>query len=195
MHKLLKHRTIILVTIIVVSSCRTVFYNIPNISDYKIFPHRIIKNAPQSVFYFSKSDNIENLGKLIFTDNHTLWINVVTLDEYVEGSRTAAFIIIRNDTIIYEKYNKKYQENSIFNIFSVMVFSLFVQWRVTACFDPVLNVVSCFCIWLGFSRMNFVDTSHSILLNLKVLFSVIISLGFRWSSNLLIIDMSLPVNL
>ena len=72
-----------------------------------------------------------------------------------------------------------WDDGIVFNIFSVMVFSLFVQWRVTACFDPVLNVVSCFCIWLGFSRMNFVDTSQSILLNLKVLSSVIISLGFR----------------
>ena len=119
MHNLLIHRTIILAIIVIVSSCRPVFYNIPNISDYKIFPHRVIKNAQESVFYFSKSDNMENLGKVIFTDNHTLWINVVTLDKYIEGSRTAAFIIIRNDTIIYEKYNKKYQESSIFNIFSV----------------------------------------------------------------------------
>ncbi len=119
MHKHLKHRIIILVLIAVVSSCRTVFYNIPNISDYKIFPHRVINNSPDSVFYFSKSENMENLGKVIFTDNHTLWLNVVTLDEYVEESRTVAFIIIRNDTIIYEKYNKKYQDNSIFNTFSV----------------------------------------------------------------------------
>jgi CubicO group peptidase (beta-lactamase class C family) len=45
--------------------------------------------------------------------------NVETLDDYIEGSKTAAFIIIRNDTILYSKYTGKYQENSIFNIFSV----------------------------------------------------------------------------
>jgi len=118
MHNQLKHITIILAIAAVVSSC-TVIYNIPDLSDYKIFPYRVIKNSPESIFYFSKADSINNLGKVILTNNRTLLPNVVTLDDYIEGSKTAAFIIIRNDTIIYEKYNKNYQENSIFNTFSV----------------------------------------------------------------------------
>jgi len=119
MHSHLKQITIILVVVAIISSCRAVIYNIPNLSDYKIFPYRVIKNSPESIFYFSKSDTTHNLGNIIFANNRTLWPDVVTLDDYIEGSKTAAFIIIRNDTIIYEKYKKKYQENSIFNTFSV----------------------------------------------------------------------------
>lgn len=119
MHNQLKHIIIILAIVAVASSCRTLIYNIPNLSDYKIFPYRVIKNSPESIFYFSKSDTLNNLGKVIFTNYNTLLPDVVTLNDYIEGSKTAAFIIIRNDTIIYEKYNKKYQKNSIFNTFSV----------------------------------------------------------------------------
>lgn len=118
MQNQLKYITILAI-IAVVSSCRVLIYNIPNLSDYKIFPYRVIMNSPESIFYFAKSDTLKDLGKEIFTNYNTLLPNVLTLDEYIEGSKTAAFLIIRNDTIIYEKYNKNYHENSIFNILSV----------------------------------------------------------------------------
>jgi CubicO group peptidase (beta-lactamase class C family) len=119
MHNRFRHFTIILAIITLGTACRTLIYNIPDISDYKIFPYRVIKNSPDSVFYFHRSDNFEKLGKVIFTNYNYLLPDVKTLDAYIEGSKTAGFIIIRNDSVIYEKYNKKYQENSIFNIFSV----------------------------------------------------------------------------
>jgi CubicO group peptidase (beta-lactamase class C family) len=115
----LKHIAILLAIAALVSSCRTLIYNIPDISDYKIFPFREIKNTPESIFYFSKPDTLNNIGKVILTEYNELLPNVKTLDEYLEGSKTAAFIIIRNDTILYSRYDRKYQENSIFNIFSV----------------------------------------------------------------------------
>jgi CubicO group peptidase (beta-lactamase class C family) len=114
-----KHIAIISITLWLISSCRPIIYNTPDLADYNIFPYRIIKNSPESVFYFPKSDTSHNLGKLIYTSYSSLLPNDVPLDEYVEGSKTAALIIIRNDTILYERYNKKYQENSIFNTFSV----------------------------------------------------------------------------
>lgn len=119
LHNQFKNITIILAILIVVTSCRVLIYNIPDVSDYKIFPYRIIKNAPDSVFYFTKSDSLKDFGKEILTDYNTLLPDVVTLNEYVDRSKTAVLLVIRNDTIIYEKYTKKYQENSIFNTFSV----------------------------------------------------------------------------
>ena len=119
MYNHLRNITVILAITALFSSCRALIYNIPDISDYKIFPSRVINNSPESIFYFSKPDTVNNLGKAIFTHYNKLLPNVKTLDDYVEGSKTAAFIIIRNDTILYSKYNGKYQENSIFNIFSV----------------------------------------------------------------------------
>ncbi len=116
---LLKHIAILLVAAWIFSSCRALIYNTPDLSDHNIFPYRVINNSPESVFYFSKSDTSHNLGKVIYTSYSSLLPNDISLNDYVEGSKTAALIIIRNDTIIYEKYNKKYQESSIYNTFSV----------------------------------------------------------------------------
>ena len=119
MYNKLNHILIILIIATAASSCRALLYNIPNETDYKIFPHRVIKNSPGSIFYFSKSDSLNNLGKVILTHYDELTPNLKTLDDYLNESKTAAFIIIRNDTILYCKYNEKYRENSIFNLFSV----------------------------------------------------------------------------
>ncbi|MBL7111954.1 MAG: beta-lactamase family protein, partial [Bacteroidales bacterium] len=94
-------------------------YNIPDISDYKIFPYRIIKHSPESIYYFERTEPSNESGKVILVNNHKFLPNVVTLDDYITESKTAAFLIIRNDTVLYEKYNKDYRENSIFNTFSV----------------------------------------------------------------------------
>ena len=109
---------IMLALVVSASSCR-IIYNVPDITDCDIFPYRVIKHAPDSVFHFSKSDGVNNLGNTIYAHNNLFLPDVVTLDEHIERSKTAVFIIIRNDSIIYEKYNKAYRENSIFNTFSV----------------------------------------------------------------------------
>jgi CubicO group peptidase (beta-lactamase class C family) len=114
-----KHIAIILATLVIISSCRPIIYNTPDLSDYNIFPYRIIKNSPESVLYFPKPDTSNNLGKAIYTSYSSLLPNDIPLDDYLEGSKTAVLIIIRNDTVIYEKYNKNYQESSVFNTFSV----------------------------------------------------------------------------
>jgi CubicO group peptidase (beta-lactamase class C family) len=41
------------------------------------------------------------------------------LDESLEGSNTNAFMVIKNDTIIYEKYFNEYNDNSLLTSFSV----------------------------------------------------------------------------
>ncbi|WP_298508739.1 serine hydrolase [uncultured Kordia sp.] len=41
------------------------------------------------------------------------------LDETLQGSNTNAFMVIKNDTIIYEKYFNEYNENSLLTSFSV----------------------------------------------------------------------------
>jgi CubicO group peptidase (beta-lactamase class C family) len=119
-------------------SCRALYYNIPDITDYKIFPYRTIKHSPETIYYFSKSDNPNYLGKEVVANNNYLLPDVVPLDEYIQESKTAAFIIIRNDSIIYEKYNKDYQENSIFNIFSIT--KVFITTLVGIAIDEGLIV-------------------------------------------------------
>ena len=100
-------------------SCRALIYNVPGLKDYKIFPYREIQNSPESVFHFDYAPPDQNYGKLLLTNNNILLPDAVTLEEYASGTKTAAYLVIRNDTILFEKYNKGYQESSIFNTFSV----------------------------------------------------------------------------
>lgn len=135
MYNQLKHIKLIFALTAVISSCALI-YNIPDISDHKIFPYRVIKNSPESIFYFNKSEATHDLGNVILTNYNCALPNVITLDAYINRSKTAAFIIIRNDTILYENYHKKYQRNSIFNTFSVT--KIFITTLVGIAIDEEL---------------------------------------------------------
>ena len=103
----------ILIIILSVSSCkvgRFAYYNFANITDYKVFPNRTIKNDPSSIFYFETETN--NPLKVKVSDGSTF-------EDYLEENETVAFVVIQNDTIKYEKYFNKYNRSSIVASFSM----------------------------------------------------------------------------
>ncbi|MFC2129600.1 serine hydrolase domain-containing protein [Bacteroidota bacterium] len=110
---------LLLALVLLPFSCRALYYNFPDITDHIHFPSRTIENSPDSIFYFTKADKESKLGNEIFASNHFMSPNVVNLDTYLEDTKSAAFVIIRNDSILYEKYNKEFSENTSFNIFSI----------------------------------------------------------------------------
>lgn len=103
---------------IVLSSC-SVIYNVPNIDDHKIFPYREIHKNPDSTFLFHDTDSKYDYGKQVMASPNYILPRSVSLDTYLENSKTAAFLIIRNDSLIYQKYTGDYSESSLFNVFSV----------------------------------------------------------------------------
>ena len=107
------------------SSCkiaRFAFYQKSNITDHKIFPDRKI-NASTEKFEFHIAE------ESITIDSVTLTINAKSknqtrkfrkaFEDYLMENNTVAFLIIRNDTILYEKYFDDYNESSIVNSFSM----------------------------------------------------------------------------
>lgn len=103
--------TLILLVTLVASSCqlgRYVWFNYADITDHKIFDKRPLKANPQP-FYFHTTDK----GKFPKT------INKEPFDEYLKDNKTVAFLIIKNDTIQYEKYFKGYDQQSIVASFSM----------------------------------------------------------------------------
>lgn len=111
--------------ILCLASCKIArfgYYQKSNITDHKIFPNREIA-APAETFEFHRRDrNIE-------VDSFTLTIPQkkdrepekvrISFEDYLIDNKTVAFLIIRNDTILYENYFKKYDEESIVNSFSM----------------------------------------------------------------------------
>ncbi|KAA3649885.1 MAG: class C beta-lactamase-related serine hydrolase [Bacteroidetes bacterium] len=88
-------------------------YNFANITDYKKFPKRELV-ASQNPFMFEVAS--KELGpKTISIEKG----KSISFNQFLEKSNTVAFIIIRNDTILYENYNNKYERESITTSFSM----------------------------------------------------------------------------
>ena len=70
-----------------------VFYNKPDIGDYRIFPSRGLQNdSGQFTFQYSEyRETPEELTRPVIGDS--------TVIDFIETSNTVAFLIIRNDTI------------------------------------------------------------------------------------------------
>jgi CubicO group peptidase (beta-lactamase class C family) len=110
---------VLLAFVFIMPSCRALRYNIPNLTDYEIFPYRTVNPDPESVFHFYRSDNTDYYGKRIKLNNNELLPDAICLDKYIDETKSVALLIIRNDTILFEQYEPAYNESSIFNIFSV----------------------------------------------------------------------------
>lgn len=98
------------------SSCqlgRFIVYNFANITDHKIFPERPL-TADSNAFQFEVAEQ-GNAPKSI---NNRKDENV-SFDEFLDQTNTVAFLIIKNDTIQYEKYFSGYEQESIVASFSM----------------------------------------------------------------------------
>lgn len=99
------------------SSCtvgRFFLYNFANINDYKKFQNKDIPNDTEAIHYFAeaKQDSFL-LPKLRKKDKRY---------DFVEGldkTKTVAFLVMRNDTILYEHYDNGYEQYTPVNSFSM----------------------------------------------------------------------------
>jgi CubicO group peptidase (beta-lactamase class C family) len=98
---------------------RYFLYNTVDIFDYTIFPARGIENSPPT-FHFSPS---ENGIALLPTLNQVVRANpkqsrTETIDQFLEQNGTTAFLLIRDDKLLFERYYNGYQRSSICTSFS-----------------------------------------------------------------------------
>jgi CubicO group peptidase (beta-lactamase class C family) len=99
---------------------RCLLWRDSDIEDYKRFPAREIRNAPP-VFHFNKAIDeaiLPRLGSVSYA-----WKgkqrSIGNLDEFLQSTGTTAFIVIKDDTIFYEKYFNGYTRDSINTSFSI----------------------------------------------------------------------------
>lgn len=76
----------------------------PSIDEYDIFENRTVKTDTYQPWLISKNYN-KKTNK--------------TLHAEIEKYKPAAFLVIKNDSIVYEEYWDKYNENSLTNSFSM----------------------------------------------------------------------------
>ncbi len=106
---------VLIIVSILFSSCkfgRFVVYNFADIKDYKKFPSRSL-TANQTKFKFNST------LKGIYPDTLKYGSKSLSFDKLLEDNKTVAFLIIKNDTIQYEKYFKGYNQESTIPSFSM----------------------------------------------------------------------------
>ena len=109
--RLIRFGLLTIITSTLLTSCqlgRFVFYNFADIKDHKKFQSRPL-TADTSSFNFQSINN----GKF------PKQLNDIPFDKYLADNKTVAFLIIKNDTIQYEKYFKGYDKESIVPSFSM----------------------------------------------------------------------------
>jgi CubicO group peptidase (beta-lactamase class C family) len=94
---------------------RFVIYNVADVNDYKIFPSRITHTNNEKFCFAPNhcSDEIR-VPVNILSGNQKMYF-----DEFLETKKTLAFLIIQNDTMIYEKYFNKCDQSTVIPSFSV----------------------------------------------------------------------------
>ena len=114
----------ILLTIILLSnsSCKTVRIIrevfLPKETDYKVFPYRTIeRDTVAHIFPVIRREAVD-IGRRILLDNRPVTPSAETLDIFSKKHKNMAFIILRNDSILYETYRKGMNEATTMTSFS-----------------------------------------------------------------------------
>jgi hypothetical protein len=135
-------------------------FALPNQNSYSHFPQRKIENQ-SPVFNFIKPNKDYSLGGLIGLTNKSLNPSNVVLDSFVKLHNTISFLIIRNDTILYEKYNGKYADSSLVSSFSMvkpMISTLIgiavEEGKIKSTDNPITNYLPEFKTKPGFEKIT-----------------------------------------
>lgn len=94
---------------------RVLAWRASDIQDYEKFPSRIVNNAAPT-FFFKQGPTPANLATIEYRYKGKILRD--GFDQFLESTGTTAFIVISDDTIVYEKYFNGYQRDSINTSFS-----------------------------------------------------------------------------
>lgn len=111
---------LVLFILLTFSSCRIgrfFWYNFADITDYKIFPSRPIHRDSLNTFRFIDTQNNVAIEKNISVMNKDSVR--VPLISVLQSTSTVAFLIIRNDSVLYENYFRNYDASSDVASFSM----------------------------------------------------------------------------
>lgn len=95
---------------------RVVEYQVPDAQTYKAYPQTIVAPADTAFNFIKQTSNRDDLDTLsVFDGKHHL----VPFKTYLEEGKTKLFMVIRNDTVIYQKFSPGYSDSTLTTLFSV----------------------------------------------------------------------------
>jgi len=90
-------------------------YGVADIKDGEKFDAITINNDSTQQFHFFETTNTNRFHPPSYLKNNSF----EAFDKFTSKGKTVAFLVIKNDTIIYENYSKKYHKNRLIPSFSV----------------------------------------------------------------------------
>ncbi len=144
---------IFLLIIVALQSClpaRFAWYNFSNITDHKIFPSR---SLPQSStpFQFIHAQRTDWIGD----------INLFKVDSIVRHNNSVAFLIIRNDSLLFENYYQNYTQESTVASFSAaksytsaLIGAAIADGSIKSVDDPITNYLTELKMNKGFDKIT-----------------------------------------
>ncbi|MGM9477667.1 serine hydrolase domain-containing protein [Pedobacter sp. GSP4] len=90
-------------------------YRTPRAGTYKIFPQEVAHKS-SSAFHFARNGVQRNdLDTLHVLDGNN---QSITLKDYLKNGEINAFLVIRNDSVLYERYAHGYSDSTLTSVFS-----------------------------------------------------------------------------
>lgn len=109
---------------------RLITQNVADVYDYKKYENRVIEGSKDNFQFFEKPD--ENYIESLF-DDRVKQSGFSNFDEWAKKSQTTALILIRRDTILYEKYFNGFSRDSYFH--SQSMAKSFISFLIGAAID------------------------------------------------------------
>ena len=121
---------------------RFIYYNFPNVTDYKIFPTRTAVRDSALTWHFAAT------SKPKIPKTFTVGGKERQFEYYLKENKTVAFMIIKNDTVQYENYFNGYDQSSVVASFSMAksVTSILIgcaidEGLIKSVEEPVVNYI------------------------------------------------------
>ena len=103
------------------SSCTALRYNVPNVTDYKIFKTSTVQrsNNPTNLIKATNNAILPDEFLWAVSKKDDSYYEYASPEKFLEEMGTHSLIIVRNDSILYEKYFNGFQPNDIQTVFSI----------------------------------------------------------------------------
>jgi CubicO group peptidase (beta-lactamase class C family) len=98
------------------TAVRTVVHNFADLDDHTIFANRAIERGAETSPLRTLSRVPRFVTEMKVPDEQG---TLRPLDEYLDETSTAAFVVMRDDRIVYERYSRGFEESSLLNSFSI----------------------------------------------------------------------------
>ncbi|WP_430817100.1 serine hydrolase domain-containing protein [Carboxylicivirga sp. RSCT41] len=114
----MQFKILTLTLFVVLSSCQLLYreavYYQADVTDHKIFPYTEVNTGDKPWHYHKGNRALFDTLKITFGKD-----SAILLADMLEASSTHAFVVIRNDSVLFEKYYEAYQSDDISTFFSV----------------------------------------------------------------------------